>query len=133
MQVLILYVMNPPVSDRVQGAFLVAAVLTGLIFGGLSLVFREIMEGLGCTIGGFCLAMWFLSLSEGGLIGSKAGKTIFILAFTAATSLLSVNKWTRNYGLIGCLPFAGATAAVLGIDCYSRAGLKEFWIYLWGK
>jgi Domain of unknown function (DUF4203) len=125
--------MNPPVSDAIQGAFLVASVSTGLIFGGLSLIFHEVTQGLGCSLGGFCLGMWFLALTEGGLIESKGGRIIFIIAFTAGGTLLSLTKWTRNYGLIACLPFAGGTAAVLGIDCYSRAGLKEFWVYLWGE
>ncbi|KAI7077192.1 hypothetical protein KC352_g41895, partial [Hortaea werneckii] len=34
--ILILYVMNPPVSDAIQGAYMVAAVITGLIFGALA-------------------------------------------------------------------------------------------------
>jgi hypothetical protein len=33
--------------------------------------------------------------------------------------------------LIGSTAFSGATALTLGIDCFSRAGLKEFWFYLW--
>lgn len=47
---------------------------------------------------------------------------VFALAFHART---------RPWGLIGSLSFAGATSIVLGIDCFSRAGLKEFWIYIW--
>jgi hypothetical protein len=35
--------------------------------------------------------------------------------------------------LIVCTSISGATALVLGIDCYSRAGLKEFWLYIWGE
>ena len=125
--------MNPPASDALQGDFLVASVVTGCIFGGLCLIFHEISQGLGCALGGFCLSMWFLSLKDGGLVESKTGKIIFIAACTGATSVLAATKWTRNYGLIASLPFAGATAAVLGIDCFARAGLKEFWIYIWGN
>lgn len=40
---------------------------------------------------------------------------------------------TRPYALIFSLSFSGATAIVLGIDCFSRAGLKEFWVYIWGN
>ncbi|KAJ5229837.1 hypothetical protein N7489_010545 [Penicillium chrysogenum] len=130
--VLIIYVMSPPVSNAVQGGYLVAAFFTGAVFGGLSLVFREICEGLGCLLGGFCLSMWLLSLKSGGLLTEGGPKAGMIIAFTVGLYSLSFSHYTRPYGLIGCTSFAGATALVLGIDCYSRAGLKEFWLYIWG-
>ncbi|KAI7562390.1 hypothetical protein KC343_g12616 [Hortaea werneckii] len=123
--------MNPPVSDAIQGAYMVAAVITGLIFGALALIFKEVTEGLGCLLGGFCLAMWLLVLSPGGLVTSTSGLPIFIVAFCLAAFALSFSHYTRNYGLIFCTSFAGAQVAILGVDCFSRAGLKEFWIYIW--
>jgi hypothetical protein len=131
--VLIIYVMNPPVSDAIQGAYMVAAVLTGVIFGGISLVFKEVTEGLGCCLGGFCLSMWFLVLKPGGLIESTTGRAIMIGVFSAVGWSLAFSQYTRNYGLIFCTAFAGATICVLGIDCFSRAGLKEFWLYIWSE
>jgi hypothetical protein len=125
--------MSPPVSDAVQGAFFVAAFFTGIIFGGLSLVFSDITDGLGCLLGGFCLSMWFLSLKEGGLITSSAGRAIFIGVMSFAGFSLSFSHYTRNYGLIVSISFAGATITMLGIDCLSCAGWKEFWLYLWGR
>lgn len=44
---------------------------------------------------------------------------------------LSFSHYTRTHGLIASIAFSGATAAILGIDCLARAGLKEFWLYLW--
>ncbi|OQE40292.1 hypothetical protein PENCOP_c006G02597 [Penicillium coprophilum] len=130
--VLIIYVMSPPVSNAVQGGYLVAVFFTGAVFGGLSLVFREICEGLGCLLGGFCLSMWFLALKSGGLLSENGPRAGMIIAFTVGFYSLSFSHYTRPYGLIGCTSFAGATASVIGIDCYSRAGLKEFWLYIWG-
>ena len=77
--------------------------------------------------------MWLMVLKPGGLITSTAGKAIFISGFTAAGFAVYVSHYTRTYGIIGCASFAGATAIVLGIDCFSRAGLKEFWLYIWSK
>jgi hypothetical protein len=125
--------MSPPVTDAVQGAFFVAAFISGLIFGALSLVFTDITDGLGCLLGGFCVSMWFLTLKEGGLISSTTGRAIFIACMSFAAFCLSFSHHTRTYSLIVCISFAGATIAVLGIDCLSRAGLKEFWLYLWSK
>ncbi|KAI2740455.1 hypothetical protein DTO013E5_5496 [Penicillium roqueforti] len=129
--VLIIYVMSPPVSNAVQGGYLVAVFFTGVVFGALSLVFREICEGLGCLLGGFCLSMWFLALKSGGLVTESGSRVGMIIAFTVGFYCLSFSHYTRSYGLIGCTSFAGATALVLGIDCFSRAGLKEFWLYNW--
>ena len=125
--------MHPPISNAIQGAYFVAIWITGIIFGGGSVVFADVTEGLGCLFGGFCLSMWFLVLKPGGLIPSTAGRAIFIACFTLGTFGLYVSHYTRAYGLIGSTSFAGATVIVLGIDCFSRAGLKEFWLYVWGK
>lgn len=129
--VLILYVMDLPVSNAVQGAYLVAVVLPGLIIGGCSLIFTEMTEGLGCLLGGFCFSMWLLVMKAGGLITSTSGISIFIAVISIAAFSLSFSHYTRTYGLIACISFAGSTAIVLGIDCFSRAGLKEFWAYIW--
>lgn len=56
--VLIVYVMNPPVKDAIQGGYVVAAVMTGVIVGAIAIVFPEVTENLGCLLGGFCVAMW---------------------------------------------------------------------------
>ncbi|KAF7949287.1 hypothetical protein EAE96_008452 [Botrytis aclada] len=129
--VLIIFVMNLPVSNAVEGAYLVAVVLPGLIVGGCSLIFTEVTEGLGCLLGGFCFSMWLLVMKAGGLIPSTVGKSILIAALSIAAFSLSFSHYTRTYGLIACISFAGSTAIVLGIDCFSRAGLKEFWAYVW--
>ncbi|KAL8801785.1 MAG: hypothetical protein Q9200_006830, partial [Gallowayella weberi] len=130
--VLIVYVMHPPVRNAIQGAYFVAAFVTGIIFGGGSVLFADVTEGLGCLLGGYCLSMWLLVLKPDGLIKSTAGKAIFIACFTIGAFGFYLSHWTRAYGLIGATSFAGATVIVLGIDCFSRAGLKEFWLYIWG-
>ncbi|KAK6439717.1 hypothetical protein LTR95_004071 [Oleoguttula sp. CCFEE 5521] len=129
--VLIIYVMNPPVSDAVQGAYFVAALMTGVILGSVSLVFKEITDGLGCLLGGFCLAMWLLALSPGGIIQSTAGRGVLIGVLCLVCFSWSFSQYTRTYGLIACTAFAGAMIMILGVDCFSRAGLTEFWLYLW--
>lgn len=123
--------MNPPVSNAIQGAYVVAATMTGLILGGAAIVFTEMTEGLGCLLGGFCFSMWLLVLQPGGLLTSTSAKAGFISAFTFAGFATSFSHITRPYALIGFISFSGATTLVLGIDCVSRAGLKEFWAYIW--
>lgn len=129
--VLIIYVMNPEHSDAIQGAYVVAAVVTGLIFGSVSLVFQEVTDGLGCMLGSFCFAMWLLVLAPGGIIHSTPGRGVLIGVITVVGFALSFSHYTRMYGIICCTSFAGSTIIMLGVDCFSRAGLKEFWLYLW--
>ncbi|KAL4733138.1 hypothetical protein BDV11DRAFT_210447 [Aspergillus similis] len=129
--VLIVYVMNPPVRVAIQGAYLIAIFFTGITFGALALVFKELAEGLGCLLGGFCTSMWLLCTRSGGLIEASDAKTGFIGAISVAFYAISFSHHTRPYGLIISTSIAGGTAVSLGIDCYSKAGLKEFWLYLW--
>ncbi|KAJ8112764.1 hypothetical protein ONZ43_g5319 [Nemania bipapillata] len=75
--------------------------------------------------------MWFLTLKPGGLLPSTAAKVIFIAAFSAGSYAFYFSRYTRPYALMGLMSFAGATVTVIGIDCFSRAGLKEFWAYIW--
>ncbi|KAL1868453.1 hypothetical protein Daus18300_005885 [Diaporthe australafricana] len=130
--VLIIYVMNPPISNGLQGAYVAAATVPSLMVGGGALVFKEVTECLACLLGGFCLAMWLLTLKEGGLVGSGgAGVTIFIAVFAAAGFAGYFSRWTRAQFMITCISLSGATAVVIGIDCFSRAGLKEYWAWIW--
>ncbi|KAI9372533.1 hypothetical protein BJX61DRAFT_441254 [Aspergillus egyptiacus] len=123
--------MSPPVRIAIQGAYLVAIFFTGVTFGGLAIVFKELAEGLGCLLGGFCTSMWLLSTKPGGLLTETGAKTGFIGAISVAFYAVSFSHYTRPYGLIAATSIAGGTAVSLGIDCYSKAGLKEFWLYLW--
>ncbi|KIX09496.1 uncharacterized protein Z518_00576 [Rhinocladiella mackenziei CBS 650.93] len=125
------YVMNPPVSNAIQGGFFVAIFMTGAVFGGGALIFKELTEGLGCLLGGFCFSMWLLTLKPGGLITSSGGKGAFIGGFCVVAWALSWIQYTRPYALIGSTSFSGATAFVLGLDCFTRAGMKEFWFHIW--
>lgn len=129
--VLILYVADLPVSDAVQGAYVVAAGCTGLIVGGLAIIFQDLAEGLACLLAGFCFSMWLLTLRSGSLIQHSGGKTAFIILLSLAAFCSYFTRWTRTYGLIAAISFSGATATTLGIDCFARAGLKEFWAYIW--
>lgn len=129
--VLILYVMAPPVSDGIQGAYLVAVVLAGVILGVGSTIFKELTEGLACILGGFALSMWILTLVPGGLISEDAPKGAFIGLMSALPFGLFFSHYTRDFAMIGFISFGGATAVVIGIDCFTRAGLKEFWAYIW--
>ena len=108
-----------------------AAFLPGCLIGGVSLIFKDVVEGLGCLLGGFCFGMWVMTLKSGGVSDSTGVKAGVICGLAGGGFSLSFSHHTREPGLIACLSFAGGTVIVLGIDMFSRAGLKEFWLYVW--
>ncbi|KAG5952302.1 hypothetical protein E4U53_001194 [Claviceps sorghi] len=129
--VLIVYVINIPVGSALQGGYVVAVIMSGCAVGGAAMFFKELTEGFGCALGGFCISMWLLCLVPGGLLHTLTSKTIFIASFTLVGFALYFSIWTRDSALIVLIAFGGSTVTVLGIDCFSRAGLKEFWAYVW--
>ncbi|GAB0133216.1 hypothetical protein EsDP_00001629 [Epichloe bromicola] len=129
--VLIVYVMNVPVSNALQGGYVVAVIMSGCAVGAAAMFFKELTEGFGCALGGFCISMWLLCLVPGGLLHAVPSKAIFIASFTLVGFALYFSRYTRDWALIVLIAFGGSTVAVLGIDCFSRAGLKEFWAYVW--
>ncbi|KAK0389290.1 hypothetical protein NLU13_2865 [Sarocladium strictum] len=129
--VLLVYIMKVPVGNALQGGYVAAVILPACLLGGASVFFKELTEGLGCALGGFCLSMWLLCLVPGGLLRPAASKAIFISCFTLVGFAFYFSRYTRDWALILMISFAGATVSVLGIDCFSRAGLKEFWAYVW--
>lgn len=133
-QVLVLETANLPVSHGIQGAYLVAIVLPALILGAVvSLLSADSAEWFGGFIGGFCIAMWFELLRSGGLIQFQLVAIWIVLASlvgcacTFGATFGAKKSWPHAVSSA----FAGATAIVLGVDCFSRAGLKEFWVYTW--
>ncbi|KAG6001776.1 hypothetical protein E4U21_003821 [Claviceps maximensis] len=129
--VLIIYVMNVPVSNALQGGYVVAVIMSGCAVGGAAMFFKELTEGLGCALGGFCMSMWLLCLVPGGLVHTATSKSVFIASFTLVGFALYFSIWTRDWALIVLIAFGGSTVTILGVDCFSRAGLKEFWAYVW--
>ena len=55
---LIVYLMNPPISKALEGGYVAASTIAGLIVGGLANLFPEITEYFGAVLGGICLSMW---------------------------------------------------------------------------
>ncbi|KAM3457335.1 hypothetical protein MY3296_001077 [Beauveria thailandica] len=129
--VLIVYLMNVPLSNALQGGYVAAIILSGCAVGTAAMFFKDLTESLGCALGGFCISMWLLCLVPGGLLHSTASKAIFIACFTVVGFAFYFSRFTRDWALLIAIAFSGATISVLGIDCFSRAGLKEFWAWIW--
>ncbi|KAJ4391361.1 hypothetical protein N0V93_004978 [Gnomoniopsis smithogilvyi] len=120
-----------PISDGVQAGYIVAAIVGGAVAGGLATLRPKFFYFFGSFLGGFCFAMWLLTLKESALFGRNVGKNcIFLAAFSCVGLGFYVSTKTRHYLIMFSSSFAGATAFILGVDCLTCAGLKEFWAWI---
>lgn len=121
-----------PVSDGVQGGYIAAVIAGGAVAGGLATLRPKFFHFLGSVLGGFCFAMWLLTLKESALLGQNTLKNcIFLAAFSFLSLGFYCSTKTRHYLVMISSSFAGATAFILGVDCLTCAGLKEFWAWIW--
>ena len=114
-----------------QIAYVLGPIFGGTVIGFFCASFAPRSRVVTPFLAGFCLSMWFMCLKSGGLIPTIVGKTIFILLMSVAGGSTQLFKITREPAQLISIPFTGSTAIILGIDCFARAGLKEFWVYIW--
>ncbi|TYJ58860.1 hypothetical protein B9479_000292 [Cryptococcus floricola] len=119
---------NPP-SKTTRGLYLLATLVSALIGGGAGIFFFNFAKYAISAGGGFTFAWFLLACKEGGLVPTTLGRWGFIGGMTVAWFVAGLPKLTNEWMMLVSTGFIGATAFVLGVDCYTRAGLKEFYIY----
>lgn len=84
-------------------------------------------------MGGFAFAWFLLACRAGGLVGgSIVGRWALIGGCSVIGFISGLFESWHAHVLLVATAWIGATAFTLGIDCFSRAGLKEFYIYNFG-
>ena len=137
----VLPAINPP-DKTLRGLFVLACCVAGIGGGAVSILFWGQAKYFVGGLGGFVLAMWIQSFHNGGLIDPIGFRWIFYIGislrgFPSAFSL-SVNSGCAVLGFVLCtIPkihyhvllvstaMVGATAFMLGVDCFTLVGLKE--------
>ncbi|WVQ72782.1 hypothetical protein IAR50_002342 [Cryptococcus sp. DSM 104548] len=119
---------NPP-SKTTRGLYLLATLVSALIGGGAGIFFFTFAKYAISAGGGFTFAWFLLACKEGGLVQTTLGRWGLIGGMTVAWFVAGLSKLTNEWMMLISTGFIGATAFVLGVDCYTRAGLKEFYIY----
>ena len=129
--VITLYSMSTPVNHAIDGAYFVINGFSAALLGAGATALKCWTEGLTYMLGGFCIVMWIFTLEASGTVESQTG-------ICALTTILCVFCWAltfghqgRKYTLIVATSFSGSTTSVLGVDCFTQAGLKESWLYIW--
>jgi hypothetical protein len=139
-----------------RGLYTLACIIASLIGAGVGVFFYNQTKYLVPAMGGFAFA-WFIEAckSSGATGDSIVGRWGLIIGKSAwgLTLELWTESWVKNPGdnisagftvaffiaglittfnyhlILISTAFIGATAFTLGIDCFTRAGLKEFYIY----
>ncbi|GBE77820.1 predicted protein [Sparassis crispa] len=119
---------NPP-SETLRGLFVLSCGIAGIAGGGFAIFFWKVTNYFVGAWGGFALALWIQCFRNGGLIWTIGYRWIMYIALSAIGFILCTIPKIHYHVLLVSTAFVGASAFMLGVDCYTTAGLKEF--YLW--
>ncbi|WWD18486.1 hypothetical protein CI109_102938 [Kwoniella shandongensis] len=119
---------NPP-SRTLRGLYLLACIIASFFGAGLGIFLFNLAKYWVSAAGGFSFGWFLLATKQGGLITSVLGRWGLLGGLTVAAFVASLPKITNPHMMLVSTAWIGATAFTLGVDCYTRAGLKEFYVY----
>ncbi|KNZ45487.1 uncharacterized protein VP01_807g17 [Puccinia sorghi] len=119
-------------STAIQGVFVLACLISAIAAGAVAVIFWKGTRFLVGAGGGFVLSLFILSLKTNSLIEAAGLRWVVILISSSLGFVLAtVPRLTIHVTLLATAAM-GAAAVVLGIDCFTTAGLKEFWLFILG-
>lgn len=102
---------------------LVVSLVAGLLLGVTALCCSTfVVYALG-GLAAYLLALFILSFADGGVIKSRAGRIIFIVAFIVVGLVLTI-LFTDMAIIVGTA-FIGAFSIIMGADMFARTGFAE--------
>ncbi|TFK30761.1 hypothetical protein FA15DRAFT_651260 [Coprinopsis marcescibilis] len=124
----ILPAIHPP-TNTLRGMFVLASSIAGFAGGAIAIFFwKAARYGIGAW-GGFALALWIQCFSHGGLIKPIGYRWILYIGCGVTGFALCTIPKIHYHVLLVSTAFVGATSFMLGVDCFTTAGLKEFYIW----
>jgi hypothetical protein len=124
----ILPAVNSP-SKILRGMFVLACSVAGIAGGGCAIFFwKAARYGIGAW-GGFALGLWIQCFHNGGVIKSEGLRWIMYIGLAVVGFVLCTIPKIHYHVLLISTSFVGASAFILGVDCFTTAGLKEFYVW----
>ncbi|KZT51555.1 hypothetical protein CALCODRAFT_125980 [Calocera cornea HHB12733] len=118
--------LHPP-DQMLRGLYLLACLVAGGVGAGLAALWREYAEW-GCgAVAGFALACWIEALRSGGVVQGEWRWLLFV-GLTVGAFVLTTVKVLKMACLVAGTAIVGASGVMLGIDCFTAVGLKEFYV-----
>ncbi|BGP45861.1 hypothetical protein JCM10450v2_001696 [Rhodotorula kratochvilovae] len=123
--------LDPP-SQTARGLYLLAAVGGGLVAAVPCALLPRATAPLAGALGGFAASVFLLSTRDDALIRPLGLRYILIVGLLALGFVLASIPRIQPPVLLVCTSAIGAFAVVLGVDCFTSAGLKELYVYVLG-
>ncbi|KAG6334494.1 hypothetical protein ID866_4589, partial [Astraeus odoratus] len=124
----ILPAVNPP-SNTLQGMFVLACAISGFMGGALSIFFWKATKYFIGAWGGLAFGLWVQCFKNGGVITPVGTRWILYISCGVAGFVLCTIPKIHWHILLLATAFVGSSAFILGVDCYTTAGLKEFYVW----
>ncbi|KAJ3563210.1 hypothetical protein NP233_g9088 [Leucocoprinus birnbaumii] len=128
----VLPAVNPP-SKTLRGMFVLASCIAGFAGGGIAIFFWKGARYCIGAWGGFALGLFIQCFHNGGVIKPIGYRWILYIGKSSRLGVVGFTLSTipkiHYHVLLISTAFVGSSAFILGVDCYTTAGLKEF--YMW--
>ncbi|KAG2154733.1 hypothetical protein DEU56DRAFT_947967 [Suillus clintonianus] len=124
----ILPAINPP-NNTLQGMFVLASAVAGIMGGAFTIFFWKATKYFIGAWGGFAFGLWIQCFRNGGLITPVGMRWILYIACSVVAFVLCTIPRIHWHMLLVATAFVGSSAFILGVDCYTTAGLKEFYVW----
>jgi uncharacterized membrane protein YbjE (DUF340 family) len=108
-----------------RGLYLLACIISSFFGAAFGIFFFNFSKYWVSAAGGFTFGWFLLATRDGGLITSVIGRWGLLGSLTVVAFLAALVPLLHDHMVLASTAWIGATAVVLGIDCYTRAGLKE--------
>ncbi|KAF9523604.1 hypothetical protein CPB83DRAFT_821301 [Crepidotus variabilis] len=119
---------HPP-SQTVRGMFVLASTIAGFAGGAIAIFFwKAARYGIGAW-GGFALALWIQCFRNGGVIRPIGYRWILNIGCGVIGFMLATIPKIHYHIVLISTAIVGASSFILGVDCFTTAGLKEFYIW----
>ncbi|KAI6047725.1 hypothetical protein EDC04DRAFT_15946 [Pisolithus marmoratus] len=124
----ILPAVNPP-GATLQGMFVLSCAISGIMGGALSIFFWKATKYFIGAWGGFAIGLWLQCFKDGGLITPVGIRYILYISCGVVGFVLCTIPKIHWHILLLATAFVGSSVFMLGVDCYTTAGLKEFYVW----
>ncbi|GAA6047668.1 hypothetical protein JCM3770_001617 [Rhodotorula araucariae] len=123
--------LNPP-SHTARGLYLLAAVGGGFVVAVPCALVPRATAPLAGALAGLAASVFLLATRDDALIRPLGLRYILVVGLVALGFVLASIPRIQPPVLLVCTSAVGAFVVVLGIDCFTSAGLKELYVYVLG-
>lgn len=124
----VLQAINPP-SETLRGLFVLSCAVAGFVGGGVAIFFWQGTKYFIGGWGGFAFALFIQALHNGGMIKPLGFRYLFYIGCAVIGFVVCTIPKIHYQVLLASTAIVGGSAFMLGVDCYTTAGLKEFYVY----